>query len=83
MRWKLIYDLRAPAQPTFEDDTEIDVAALTINDLDRLDDAQLADVADELSAATLIPTPRAMSSWTLWRNACRTVLAGTRTTTAA
>lgn len=48
MRWKLINDLRAPAQPTVEDEIDIDVTTLTVDDLDRLDDVQLADVAEEL-----------------------------------
>jgi hypothetical protein len=49
MRWKLISDLRSPMRSaTIDRDSEIDVNTLTVDDLDRLDDAQLADVADEL-----------------------------------
>lgn len=48
MRWKLINDIRTPAQPSREVNVEVDVASLTVDELDRLDDGQLADVADEL-----------------------------------
>jgi hypothetical protein len=48
MRWKVISDLRAPALPADDVENEIDIATLTVDDLDRLDDEQLAEVADEL-----------------------------------
>lgn len=48
MRWKLINDLRTPAQAAPADEYEVDVTTLSAEDLDDLDDAQLAVVADEL-----------------------------------
>jgi hypothetical protein len=48
MTWKVISDLRAPVLPTGDVENEIDIATLTVDDLDRLDDEQLAEVADEL-----------------------------------
>jgi hypothetical protein len=47
MRWKLIHDLRSPA-PMPPGGDGVDVTNLTANDLDGLDDNQLAAVAAEL-----------------------------------
>ncbi len=48
MRWKLIHDLRSPEPAAADEGDEIDVATLTVDDLDGLDDDQLAAVADDL-----------------------------------
>lgn len=49
MRWKLIHDLRSPDPvPDDEDNEGLDVHSLDVDELDRLDDDQLAEAARAL-----------------------------------